>query len=285
MLLSSFELAKIKTSVAMGRLFVPLNLSANALARFCRPVLLYNEGSNFDLTLRGSSFLFRHKGRNYLICTSHQLGKGADVRLPSEMVIAVAEPDDKMVALTANGATRVIIEDKAHINAEDILIMEFDANRHGRDLNPLFFDLDIETVRTLDSVPSQDIDAIFTIGFQSSSTDYEPVFDQSDELLGTKIVSRWCKLYLKPTQGGPWLPQLRIGLEVHDGQREATAGSPGYDPDGFSGAPVVFIYKDASSQRHLGFAGIITDADKFGRFAVYRAAHIAQIIHDLAPLL
>ena len=284
MLLSSFELAKVKTSIAMGKLYVPMNLAANVLAKFCRPVLFYNEGSDFDLTLRGSSFLFRHRGRNFLVCTSHQLGNGKDVRSPSEMVIAVAEPDDKMIALTANGSSRAVLKNALHSNAEDILIMEFERNRSGRDLNPLFFDLDVETVGTLDNVPTQDVHAIFAIGYQSSSTDYEPVFNSSYELLGTKIMSRWSKLYLKPVEAGSWLPALRIGLEVHDNQYEATAGSPSYDPDGFSGAPVLFIYKDTSSQRHLGFAGIITHADKFGRFAIYRAAHIAQFMGELAAL-
>ena len=43
----------------------------------------------------------------------------------------------------------------------------------------------------------------------------------------------------------------------------------------------MFIFKDAINQHHLGFGGLITDADKFGRFAVYRAAHIRQAIRKL----
>jgi hypothetical protein len=43
----------------------------------------------------------------------------------------------------------------------------------------------------------------------------------------------------------------------------------------------MFIWRDDSSQHQLGFAGIVTDADKFGRFALYRTAHIKEVVQRL----
>ena len=255
-----------------------MNQCPNNFARFCRPVLLYNHDVQCDLTLRGSSLLFRHKSRYFVICTSHQFGVGSEARAPEDMVIAIMNENNDVIGLTGSEVTRIRIKDLAHENAEDMLLMEYDTVKSGRDLTPLFFNIDLENIGTLNTVPPENIDAIFTIGFISNSTDYDPVFDEDYNQLGTTIVSRWSKLYLQPTEVGPWLPNLRAGLEVHECQREATVNSADYDPDGLSGAPVGFIYRDQSEQRHFGFAGMITHADKLGRFAIYPTELINQIM-------
>ncbi|WP_133250340.1 hypothetical protein [Novacetimonas pomaceti] len=194
------------------------------------------------------------------------------------MLIAIRNENNDIIGLTGSVITRIQTEDCTHRNAEDFLLMEFDPSKSGRDLAPLFFNFDLKNIGRLSSFRPEDVDAIFTIGFMSNSTEYDPVFDEDYNQLGTTIVSRWSKLYLQQTEPGPWLPNLRIALEIHDNQRDATVKSSDYDPDGLSGAPVGFIYKDQSEQRHFGFAGIITHADKFGRFAVYPTELIIQIM-------
>ena len=49
------------------------------------------------------------------------------------------------------------------------------------------------------------------------------------------------------------------------------------DPDGMSGAPVFFISLDASSQAHLGFAGMITHA-RDRRYLIYDGAHLRCVV-------
>ena len=54
------------------------------------------------------------------------------------------------------------------------------------------------------------------------------------------------------------------------------------DPDGFSGSPVFFLYQDESLQTHLGYAGMITHGNKDGRFMIYEAACIRDLVKLLA---
>jgi hypothetical protein len=90
------------------------------------------------------------------------------------------------------------------------------------------------------------------------------------------VTSRWVKLYLEPVAPSVWDQEYRVPLQVHH-RYQADIG----DPDGFSGSPVFFLYQDDSKQAYLGFAGMITDANKSGRFSMYEATFIPQIVAGL----
>jgi hypothetical protein len=107
MLLDAYQAARAKTSVLMNGLLVPINRCPDNLSRFCRPVLFHNTDPYLDLSIMGSSFLVRHKGRNLVLCSRHQLGSGSDARAPDDIVIAITEPDGTGIALTSNEATQV----------------------------------------------------------------------------------------------------------------------------------------------------------------------------------
>lgn len=52
------------------------------------------------------------------------------------------------------------------------------------------------------------------------------------------------------------------------------------EPDGLSGSPVFSIVCDVSSDRHLRFDGIVTDA-RGDRFAVYPSVYIRNFMDEI----
>ena len=121
-------------------------------------------------------------------------------------------------------------------------------------------------------MPADGIRLIFALVFLSASTGYEPEYAE-DEIVGAQVTPRWSKLYLQPSASELLDLEDRIPMVVHE---EAPVNIE--DPDGASGAPVFFVYQDKSEQAHLGFAGMITDASKAGRFMLYDAAVIQSIL-------
>jgi hypothetical protein len=281
MLLDAFEAARIKTSVMVNGLAIPFDKVTKSLIRFCRPLLIRNDHDTCDLGVMGSSFLVTVRGHNLLLCSRHQLGVGKHLRKPDDIVIVVKDRDDKDVALTCNEAVHIEVNPGEDPNAEDLLMLRFDTQRGNLDLSQLFLKWNLDDWRDLDTVSPDKIVAIIAIGFMTASNSFDPVYTDEYELVGAKVITRWSQLSLRLTEPGPWVPRLRIGLEVHQNMREATAENPDYDPDGFSGSPVMFIFKDDGDQHHLCFAGLITHADKFGRFAIYRASHTRQAVLQL----
>lgn len=272
--LPSSLIATMKLSVPMNGVLVPFKRCIDNLQRFCRPVMFHNDDPVFDLSCSGSSLLFRHRGRNLVLCTRHQLvSQGRD---PKDIVLILDEPDGRKVALTPNEANRVIFPVPEQSNLEDIFIAEYHSGRNGRNLEPHFLSLDLSATVGMRSVPPEAIVLIFAIGYPTRFSSFETAVDADDGVTGLDVVSRWCKLYLETAEPSVWDHELRIPLRMHE-RYHADLG----DPDGFSGSPVFFLYQDGSKQAHLGFAGMITHANREGRFLIYEAEHIRQVVAGL----
>ncbi len=129
---------------------------------------------------------------------------------------------------------------------------------------------DLADVRTLSE---QSLVAIFAVGYPTRLSQYEVEFDEemNPGTLGVKL--GWSALYLQRATPIRMDLSHRLPLEAHERYR----GDIG-NPDGFSGAPVFFIRQDETGQCHLGFAGMITDAHRAGRFNVYEAVHIRSML-------
>jgi len=272
--LPSTLIATMKLSVPMNGVHVPFRRCIENLQRFCRPVMFHNDDPVFDLSCSGSSLLFRHRGRNLMLCTRHQLVNLG--RSPQDVVLILDDPDGRKVALTPNETIRAIFPIPEQVNLEDIFLAEYHSTRNGRNLDPQFFTLDLEAMVDLQSVPPKKVVLVFAIGYPTRFSSFETTIDADDCPTGLDVISRWCKLYLEPTEPSAWDHDLRLPLRVHE-RYHADIG----DPDGFSGSPVFFLYQDDSKQAHLGFAGMITHANRDGRFLMYSAAHIRQVVARL----
>ena len=221
-------IAQIKTTVEINGIATPFNLSLTSLQRFCRPLLFHRNHDIYELAYSGSSFLFRCRGHNFLLCTRHQI-KGEFS--PADICIVVEEEDARKIGLSPNATNRIRIDSYLDRTAEDILLIEYHSERNGRDLSPYFLRFDPDTVRSLGSVSSEQVVIIFAIGYPTRFADYEVKFDETDLApIGLEVVSRWCKLYLQPREATEWDLSSRIPVKVHE-KYPADVG----DPDGFSG--------------------------------------------------
>lgn len=268
----SFLTAAMKLSVPINGVFVPFNQAVTNLQRFCRPLLFHNDCSVFDLSYSGSCFLFRHGGRNIMLCTRHQIVNQS--RDPKDVALVIEETDGRKVALGPNEFSRVIANVPQQSKLEDIFLAEYESERNGRKIEAQFLQLDLDTIADLRIVAEEQVVLIFAIGYPSRFSSFETSIDEVDgSATGLDVISRWVKLYLELAEPSNWDHDLRVPLQTHH-HYHADIG----DPDGFSGSPVFFVYQDESKQAHLGFAGMLTDANKSGRFMLYEAAHIREIV-------
>lgn len=244
-----------------------------SIQRFCRPLTFYNQGYDQDISFSGSCLLFRYRGRNMLLCSRHQLVNAN--RQADEIVLVVDDESGRRVGINPNEVSQAILDplsDAALTDVADVMIAEY-STTSGRDISRHFLALDLDAMPDLRSVPSSSVDGIFSIGYPSIDTSYETSFDKDWNVVGVDVVSRWWKLYFKQTQRNAWDTPGLIPLDA------ARAGDPlPDDPDGFSGAPVFFLYGIDDRKVGLGFAGMVIRANKLGRVNMIEAAHIRQIL-------
>jgi hypothetical protein len=157
----------MKLSVPTNGVHVPFKQCIDNLQRFCRPVMFHNDDPVFDLSCSGSSLLFRQGGRNLMLCTHHQLvNLGRD---PQDVVLILDEPDGRKIALTPNEITRAIFPLPEQRNLEDIFLAEYHSARDGRNLEPQFLRLDLDTTADLQSVSPEKVVLVFAIGYSACS--------------------------------------------------------------------------------------------------------------------
>jgi hypothetical protein len=224
----------------------------------------------FDVGPSGSSLFFRYRGHNFGVCTRHQFGTDIVATKPEEFVLIIDGQDGRKVGVTPNNVTRVTFEHEGHQNLSDIFIAGFDDMRGDRDLRAHFLQIDLS--KTLSSVPAEQVRAIFAIGFPTSERDADLTYDEEDILTGIYMKVRWIKLYLELADTELLDTQNRRPLIKH-----RTFEQELRNPDGLSGAPVFFIFLDASLQAHLGFAGMITHSNGT-RFMIYEAETIRLLL-------
>jgi len=266
--------AKLKLHVAVNGLHLTPPEVPASLKRFCQPLAFYNVGSPFELSFSGSCLLVRHYGHNLLLCTRHQLVNAQ--RQPDEIVIVVEKIEGGSVGINPNQVSQVVLDpsmDPSFEHLADIMLAEYVSNPQGRDLSSYFLPLDLTAIADLRSVPSETVMTIFSIAYPTSHTDYDPRMDEDGNFVGLHIVSRWNKLYFERAEPDAW---DRKGLVPLVPARDE--GPVLSDPDGISGAPVFFIHRPPGGDAALGFAGIISHANKRGRANMIEATHIRQAV-------
>lgn len=273
----SFVKASIKTTVQMNGLCVRFDRCVENLQRFCRPVMFHNDDALYEASYAGSSFLLRYKGRNVLLCAEHQLGRGEGRRTPDELMIILDEARGEKVGVSPNGAARIRFHDPASENLEDIVLVEYLSERRGRDIGKHFYQLGPDAIVDLRMLNPEQVLVVFAIGYPSRFSSFETEFDADDRATGLDVRVGWSKLYLEQTEPEARDIPLRLPL-----QARSTAGADIGDPDGFSGAPVFVVYQDEQDQAHLGFVGMITHGSRDGRFMIYGAERIRQLLDRLA---
>lgn len=268
--------AKMRLSVEVNGIHLPVPAVPRSLQRFCRPLAFFNEGHHHDLSFSGSCLLLRHHGHNLLLCSRHQLTNAR--RRPDEIVLVLDGEDGRRVALSPNEVSQTVLDpssDSGLADLVDVMLAEYSSNRPGRDLAPHFLPLDLKATPDLQSVPPASVDAIFTIAYPTSDTTYDTHFDEDWTIVGVDIISRWWELNLQHAAPTPWdKPGLIPLVPARDKDPIPQ------DPDGISGAPVFFIHGTKVGQPGLGFAGIIIRANKLGRANMLEAAHIRRALEQ-----
>lgn len=277
MLIPNFLSHTERTTVQINGIYVPFNKSIETLQRFCRPVIFHNEDPVYEASLSGSAFLLQHNGKNFFICTRHQLGEGKTERSPEDIIIVVYDDDNRKQGLTSNEAIKTNFSDQNTKSLEDILLLRFEGKRGYHDLDRYFVNLNLDASPNFRAISDAKIVAIFTIGYPTQSLSYDPELDDEYVPIGLDIRVRWSKLYLERTGETAFdcIPN-RLPLKVHS---KYTININ--DLDGYSGAPVFFLYKDDHQLVHLGLVGMITHANREGRFAIYEAIYIKEILNRL----
>ncbi|MFZ5794670.1 MAG: hypothetical protein ACOY4B_09425 [Pseudomonadota bacterium] len=258
----------------MNGLFLPVPTVIESLQRFCRPLAFHNDGHDYDISFSGSCLLVRHRGRNLLLCSRHQLTNAN--RTSDQIMIIVDDGQGRRVGINPNEVSQATLDpssDPNYADLADIMIAEYAPRHPDRDISSHFLSLDLASACDLRSVDPASVDAIFSIGYPTGDTSYDTTFDDEWRLLGIDVVSRWWKLYFKTATRTLWDGAGLVPLDP------ANTVDPIPDvPDGISGAPVFFIHGIKGRRPELGFAGIIVRGNKQGRVNMIEAAHIRQAL-------
>jgi len=258
--------ALVKTSVKINGLVIPGRQIAKNLQRFCRPVCFYNEGTNYELSWAGSSFLFKHRSHNLAAFTRHQLG----TRPPNECCIIIDRSEGGRVAVTPSEATNIIYGADLGF-AEDIQFVEYKSNT-GRDLAGLFADIALEGLPDLRVVPKEQLVVIFAIGYPSDFTKYNFDFDDDFVPHNLEVIHGLSRLILSNDWAVTEGMQFHLRLRQHEKYPETLENL-----DGFSGSPAFFCFMDPRFGMRLGFAGVVRLGGN-GIVHLYEAAQMKRLL-------
>lgn len=238
--------AKGKASVQINGLFVAIDDAKFSLERFSRPLIFYNEGSAYSVSVAGSCMLARCRGENLLIATRHQLGKGGEKRAETEVCIALYDDvaSSKPTLLTPSGGMTATFPDPGAKFLEDILVLTFERGDKTAQLSTHFLRLD--DTKTLGEVEPRRIFGYLTIACPTSGS--EPILTP-DSMSFEEFKTGFVRLALEPADAPT--EDHHMAFRVREKVRKSR------DFDGYSGAPVYFYYTDDNGQAHLGWAGII----------------------------
>ncbi|MBB1251655.1 hypothetical protein [Rhizobium sp. G21] len=157
-----------------------------------------------------------------------------------------------------------------HANLQDLLIVEYEDIRNGRDVRGMFLSMDLGV--NLHSVPHDEVLAVFAIGYPTFAREADITYDEDGIIKSWSPLSRWVKLYLKVDRPALLDTENRIPMIQDDRADQQTI-----DPDGMSGSPVFFIGKTPEHDAYFGFAGMITSA-RDRRYMVYDGNILKSII-------
>jgi hypothetical protein len=171
----------------------------------------------------------------------------------------------KATLLTPSGGLRVSYDDPAAKILEDLLILTF--VRDSENLARLATNfLQIDAMATLADVDADRIIHWMTIAWPTSG---KTVVLTPDEMNCEEFRTGFVRLALEPHDG----PSLDKHIAFHVREREPKRR----DFDGYSGAPVFFLYVDDTREPRVGWAGIISRGGN-GILHAYAAADIRSSI-------
>lgn len=187
----------------------------------------------------------------------------------TEVCIALYDdPKSKLpTLLTPSGSTRYSFNEPDAKFLEDILILSFVRGDEKLDqLNAQF--LQVDSMKCLNEVDPGSIIHFLTIAFPSIGNHPKLTGDgMGYDEFGTGFVRLALELHDIPT------------LEKHISFRVMEEPRKERELDGFSGAPVYFLFVDHGEQVHVGWAGIIRLAGN-GIIHAYMASEIRQYIRS-----
>ncbi|BCH62463.1 hypothetical protein RvVAR0630_pl06050 (plasmid) [Agrobacterium vitis] len=179
------------------------------------------------------------------------------------------------VGLSPNGASRLLVNNTDDLLPQDILLLEYERQRGTHDLGPLFVGLDLDQTRTVSEVRAEKIRLAFSIGYPFATQAYEPVFDEDWNATGVNVISSPKTLLFDEKSFRPSFEDSREAISAHPRHGEDIG-----NPNGWSGAPVFFVWGDDDMNHHLGFAGMITHGTSHGAFMLYRAEDIRNFVNN-----
>ena len=273
MQLPSFMVATAKTSILLNGIYVKFNALIDILQRFCQPLTLHNSNSIYEISPFGSSFLVEYKTRKFRLFTRHQLGNGEQAYSPEKVLLIFEDYQSNRVGLSPSNSFSLKFNGQNEKSLEDLAIVEYSQQIGGADIERFFYKLDLHAMSEFDNTDNKKIVAIFAIGYPSRFLTAETSFDEEYLPTEASLNVGYAPLFLERANPSPWDIEYRTALQAHHRYNRDVG-----DPDGFSGAPVFYIYEDEARQSHLGFAGIITDGSKEGRFNIYRASDISRYL-------
>lgn len=269
MTITTWALAGAKMSVGVNGTFIPFKSAPDTMQRFVRPALFSTGHEVWELRTFGTAFLCRYRDLSLAIATSHQIGDGEDKPLPEKFVV-LASVGDRTLAIPPATVRRPLIDEEEYRSLQDLCL--FDFGERVRDHN--IETIDLRSVRWSDE-SGLTVDYSFLIGYPAGSFDA----DTDDDGKYQRFVNKWIRQDLQPD-----VPRLMDVENRNMFIKHGRSTRLSVEPDGLSGSPVFSIVRDTTSDRHLRFDGIVTDA-RGDRFAVYPSAHIRdfmdRIVEDM----
>ncbi len=255
-------------SVDIGGLYLPALDSLDYSVKFCAPLLFQNESSDYPISVGGSCFLFRFRGRFFQIATQHQItnsirdAKDVRVALPETLETLMLSPSKSFVRNTSTKSDPTT----------DFRIWEYDVSLDAR-FSQSFMRLNQEDFLAIPPGGSINELIYYTVAFPSNAQ----VLELDDaELRSVRMRTNWAKVQVGPHPDALEIIEGRVYMRCADRLSEM-----GLSPDGFSGAPVFAVYQTADLQCHFGFCGLITHGHEDGRLAVFPAPELLASIRTL----
>lgn len=264
-MIPTWKVAEAKMSVGVNGMFVPFRSAPDSMHRFVRPALFSTGHDNWELRLFGTAFLCRYGDLSIALATNHQTGNGDEKPLPGKFVV-LSDNGGRTLAIPPKTMTRPVYHEEDFRSLRDLYVFDFEERMDGHRIEAL----NLESVLWSDTA-GVTVDYSFLIGFPTDSR----IIDLDDEGQLRGVVNRWIRQDLR-SDGPKPLDVENRDMFVKDERSTRLS----VEPDGLSGSPVFSIVRDAASDRHLRFDGIVTDARK-DRFAVYPSVHVRTLMDQI----
>lgn len=255
-------------SADVGGLYLPALDVLDYSVKFCAPLLFQNDNENFPMSVGGSCFLFRFRGRSFQIATQHQISNTN--RNPAEVRIALPEHLETHLLSPAKSFVRT-----ATIEGDpsaDFRIWEYDTSLDKR-FSKNFVRLSQDDFLAIPPSGAHNVIVYYTVAFPSNAQKIE--LDEA-QFRSIRMRTNWAKIQVVPDPNALRLISDRVYMRCADPISEM-----GLSPDGFSGAPIFAVYQKADLQCRFGFCGLITHGDADGRLAVFPASELFSSIRTL----